>query len=140
MKDRERPRTRQYFFSETHQNAMADFHFVIPRENTIVNYACREENLFPSKCNQNFYQDLGRNYVLSAEYLQSLLRLRFAGNQLWHGETLPFYSDSHLPTVNLPGLISIPMILAAPAALQPITVAKPTPPSPQTATLDPSST
>ena len=43
----------------------------------------------------------------------------------------------HQPKGNLSGLISIPIILAAPAALQPITAESPTPPSPHTATLDP---
>ena len=36
--------------------------------------------------------------------------------------------------------MSIPMILEAPAALQPITAASPTPPSPHTAAVEPGST
>ena len=46
----------------------------------------------------------------------------------------------YIPLANLSGLISTPMILEAPTSLQPITAASPTPPSPQTATLDPGST
>ena len=42
-------------------------------------------------------------------------------------------------TENLPGLVSTPMILEAPALTAPMTTAKPTAPRPQTATEDPGS-
>lgn len=45
-----------------------------------------------------------------------------------------------LPVVNFLGFKSIPIILEAPAALQPIATARPTAPSPQIAVVDPGST
>lgn len=45
-----------------------------------------------------------------------------------------------LATWNLPGLMSTPMMREAFAFTAPITTASPTAPSPQTATVDPSST
>ena len=45
-----------------------------------------------------------------------------------------------IPLASLAGLMSTPMIRAAPAFLAPITAANPTPPNPQTATVDPGRT
>jgi len=60
-------------------------------------------------------------------------------------DTLPLILTHHptccaLPVSNLAGLISMPMILLAPAARQPIATARPTAPSPQMAQFEPAST
>lgn len=48
--------------------------------------------------------------------------------------------SKNVPVVNFLGFKSIPIILEAPAALQPIATARPTAPSPQIAVVDPGST
>ena len=120
-------------------NSLDAAKFVLLSLFTLTYCRHRPENLgktMPSKVKSPLSVDVRRSET-------SLLKL--PNNYFWKAVNFKhrslairiLFTNYHQPKGNLSGLMSIPIILAAPAALQPITAESPTPPSPHTATLDP---